>query len=244
MELWGRAPDIYSIAVLSPSGEMLQRIPYRIDTGIDYRFVFEGSELSVSYQIMGESVGDPLILIRMKQPADGIWTFRIYGTNLTYGTFHLWLPISDFLEGQTYFLLSNPEMTLTDPSASQRILSVSAYDSQNNSIFLESGRGYAITGLIKPYFAAPGIGIPGISLFDTVTRRSGTGGSAALTAGACTLIFQWTNVLGNDPGIGILRLSTLLIRGAERSSGRTYPNREWGFGTLSLSNTFENFRPI
>lgn len=244
MELWGRAPDVYSIAVISPSGETLQRVPYRIDTGIDYRFIFEGSEISISYHIMGEYLGDPLILIRMTAPANGIWTFRIYGTNLTYGTFHMWLPISEFIEGQTYFLTSNPEMTLTEPSTSERAISVSAYDTQNNSIFLESGRGYTFTNLIKPYFAAPGVAIPGINLRDNITRRSGTGGSAALTAGSCALIFQWTSVLGNDPDIGIIRLSTLLIRGADRSPARTYPNREWGFGALDLNNTFENFRPI
>lgn len=244
MELWGNAPDIYSIGVISPSGEMLQRIPYRIDTGLDYRFVFEGSDISISYHIIGEYLGDPLILIRMTAPANGIWTFRVYGTNLTYGNFHMWLPLSEFIEGQTYFLTSNPEMTLTEPSTSERAISVSAYDTQNNSIFLESGRGYTFTGLIKPYFAAPGVAVPGITLRDSITRRSGTGGSAALTAGACALLFQWTTVLGNDPDIGIIRLSTLLIRGAERYPNRTYPNRDWGFGALNLDNTFENFRPI
>lgn len=244
MELWGKSPDIYSIAVISPSGEMLQRIPYRIDTGLDYRFVFEGSNISISYHIMGEYLGDPLILIRMNAPANGIWIFRIYGTRLTYGSFHMWLPLSEFIDGQTYFLTSNPEMTLTEPSTSERAICVSSYDTRNNSIFLESGRGYTFTGLIKPYFAAPGVGIPGINLRNSITRRSGTGGSTALTAGACALLFQWTSVLGNDPDIGIIRLSTLLIRGAERYPNRTYPNREWGFGSLNLNNTFENFRPV
>lgn len=244
MELWGRAPDIYSIAVISPSGETLQRVPYRIDAGTDYRFVFEQTDISISYRIIGENIGDSLILIRMTTPADGIWTFRIYGTDLTYGQFHMWLPLGEFIEGQTYFLTSNPEMTLTEPSTSERAISVSAYDTQNNSIFLESGRGYTITDLIKPYFAAPGVAVPGINLRNNIIRRSGTGGSTALTAGASALIFQWTAVLENDPDFGILRLSTLLIRGADRNPNRTYPNREWGFGSLNLTNTFNNFRPI
>ena len=67
---------------------------------------------------------------------------------------------------------------------------------------------------------------------------------AALTAGACALIFQWTTVLGNNPNFGIVQLSTLLIRGADRNPNRTYPNREWGFGSLNLTRTFDNFRPI
>lgn len=244
MELWGRAPDIYSIAVISPSGEILQRIPYRIDGGTNYRFLFEQTDISLSYHVIGEYIGDPLILIRMTAPADGIWTFRIYGTRLTYGNFHMWLPLSEFLEGETYFLSSNPEMTLTEPSTSQRAISVSAYDTRNNSIFLESGRGYTITTLIKPYFAAPGIGIPGINLRDNITRRTGTGGSTALTAGACALLFEWGIVKNNAPELGVTQLSTLLIGSADRLPTRTYPNREWGFGSLNLDQTFENFRPI
>lgn len=244
MEIWGNAPDIYTIGVLSPSGEMLQRIPYSQGGGMDYRFTFEGSTLSVSYQTVGEVIGNSLIILRMQRPANGIWTFRIYGSSLLYGTFHMWLPISGFLEGDTYFLASNPDMTLTDPSSSSRAITVSAYDSFNNSILLESGRGYTLSQRIKPYVATPGVAVPGITLRDTITRRSGTSGSAALTAGACALIFQWTYALGNEPDFNTLQLSTQLIRGASRSNGRTYPNRAWGYGALNLERTFENFRPI
>lgn len=244
MELWGKAPDVFSVSVISPSGETLQRVPYRVGGGANYEFIFENSSLSVAYQVVGDYIGDPVITMRMLNPANGIWTFRIYGSNLTYGQFHMWLPINEFLEGSTYFLASNPDMTLTTPSSSVRSITVSAYDSGNNSIFLESGRGFTFSGLIKPYLAAPGVSVPGITLRDRIIRRSGTSESAALTAGSCALIFQWAVVLGNDTNLSVIRLSTLLIRGADRSVNRTYPNREWGFGTLNLANTFKNFRPI
>lgn len=245
MELWGMAADIYTISVISPSGEVMPRVPYRVGgTGTDYRFTFEGSSLSVDYQIINDTVGTTLTLIRMLNPANGIWTFRIYGTNLTYGTFHMWLPITDFVHGETYFLASNPEITLTDPSASMRSITVSSYDPLSNSIVLESGRGYTLLGLVKPYVAAPGAAVPGISLRDTITRRTGTCGSSALTAGACALIYQWSYVLNNVPNLTTIQLGTQLIRNAGRSPGRTYPNRAWGYGTLDLDQVFEGFRPI
>ncbi|MCI8372937.1 MAG: S8 family peptidase [Lachnospiraceae bacterium] len=244
MELWGTAPDIYTLEVLSPTGETMQRVPYRIGTGADYNFVFEKSTLSFAYQVIGNNIGNPAIIMRLTNPSNGIWTFRIYGTNLTYGQFHVWLPLSEFIEGSTYFLASNPEMTLTEPSTSIRSIAVSAYDSGNNSILLESGRGFTFTGLIKPYFAAPGVAVPGIDLDNTLIRRTGTSGSSALTAGACALLFEWGLVQGNDMTMGVIRLSTILIRGADRNYNRVYPNREWGYGTLNLSNTFNNLRPI
>lgn len=244
MELWGKSPDVYTISVISPSGETLPRIPYRIGTSTDYRFIFEGSTVTITYQIVGQDIGSPVITIRLDNLSDGIWTFRVFPASAIYGQFQMWLPINEFITGETYFLTSNPEMTLTEPSTSVRSITTSAYDSGNNSIFLESGRGFTFTGNIKPFFASPGVGIPGINLRDAIVRFSGTGGSAALAAGACAIIFQWANVLGNDTNLGFIRLSTLLIRGAERTPTRTFPNREWGYGTLDLPNTFENLRPI
>ncbi len=244
MELWNTDLDILTVGVISPSGELLPRIPYQTSSRTDYRFVFEQSKISISYQITGDTFFNSLTAIRMESPANGIWTFRIYGTNVTLGIFHLWLPISEFIEGDTYFLSSNPDATLTEPASSLKSISTSAYDSQNNSIFLESGRGYPVNGNVKPYFASPGVAVPGITLRDTPIKRSGTSSGATLTAGACALIFQWAIVLNNDPFFNTTRLSALLIRGAERSPNRQYPSHEWGFGALDLNNTFANFRPI
>lgn len=244
MELWGIVPDIYSISVISPSGEVVPRIPYQSGISTDYRFAFEGSELTVSYPITGEYVGNSFIIVRMRRPSNGIWTFRIYNYEPLYGQFHMWLPISEFLDGDTYFLASNPDITLTEPSCSGRCVTVGAYNIENNSIFIDSGRGFTLTNRIKPYVAAPGVGIPGITTSDILTYRSGTAVSSALTCGVCALIFQWTSVLGNSPNFSSSQMITLLILGAGRTPGRTYPSREWGYGTLDLLRTFENFRPI
>lgn len=243
MELWGFSPDIFSVSVISPGGEILPRVPYRVNTGTDYRFTFEETDFTIRYQIADERNSNPLITMKMTSPANGIWTFRIFCNSLTSGQFHMWLPIDAFIQGETYFLTSNPESTLTDPATASTSLSIAAYDSERNSILLESGRGYSLSGRIKPILAAPGVAVPGINLRDSITVRNGTSASAALTAGACALILQWSISLENAPNLGAARLATQLIRGADRSPNRTYPNRSWGYGTLNLENTFQSFLP-
>lgn len=244
MELWGLSPDIFTVSVISPSGEILQRVPYQINSGTNYQFTFEQSIFSVSYQLAGQSARNSVVAMRLLNPSNGIWTFRIYGNNLIYGSFHIWLPIQEFLQGNTYFLASNPEVTLTEPSTSLRSITVSGYDSGNNSILLESGRGYPLTNTVKPYIAAPGVAVPGIDLRNNILRRTGTGGSAAITTGVCALILQWNALSGSEIPLGNAGITTLLIRGADRDINRTYPNKEWGYGTLNVPATFEGFRPV
>ena len=49
MELWGNPPGIYSIDVLSPSGEYIPRIPASIRVGRVISFIFEQTTLYVDY---------------------------------------------------------------------------------------------------------------------------------------------------------------------------------------------------
>lgn len=37
-------------------------------------------------------------------------------------------------------------------------------------------------------------------------------------------------------------IKNMLIRGAGRNTDRTYPNREWGYGTLDVYQAFEVLR--
>ena len=71
---------------------------------------------------------------------------------------------------------------------------------------------------------------------------SGTSVSAAITAGASALVYQWAIVEGNAPVITGNRLRTVLIRGCNRDASKEYPNTQWGYGTLNLSQVFNLFR--
>lgn len=92
MELWGNVPGTYSIDIVSPSGEFVPRIPARIGEHRDLRFIFEATTILIDYVIVEASTGDQLILMRFRNPAPGIWRFRVYASSINTG-FHIWLPV-------------------------------------------------------------------------------------------------------------------------------------------------------
>lgn len=52
MEIWAESLDILSVAITSPSGERIPRIPARIDTGGVYNFLLERSQVAVDYRVV------------------------------------------------------------------------------------------------------------------------------------------------------------------------------------------------
>jgi len=69
---------------------------------------------------------------------------------------------------------------------------------------------------------------------------SGTSVAAAITAGACALIFQWGIVEKNDISLSTYQIRTFLIQGATQSPNIMYPNFQWGYGSLDLLKSYEN----
>ena len=72
--------------------------------------------------------------------------------------------------------------------------------------------------------------------------RTGSSVAAAITAGAMADIFTWGITDGNVLTMGSASVKTMLIRGAGRNSAFSYPNREWGYGTLDLYGAFNTLR--
>ena len=69
-------------------------------------------------------------------------------------------------------------------------------------------------------------------------RRSGTSCAAAIGAGACALLLEWGIRQNHLPGMRTAVIRNILIRGAGRSRNLTYPNREFGYGTLNVEDAF------
>src|SRR5690606_35836436 len=112
MRLWGKPPNTYSIDILSPTGEYIPRIPARLGESRVIRFVFEQTVINIDYFLVESQTGDELILMRFQSPTEGIWRFRIY-TNLDIdSSFHIWLPLTNFLGPETSFISSDPDTTL------------------------------------------------------------------------------------------------------------------------------------
>ncbi|MDD7025775.1 MAG: S8 family peptidase [Lachnospiraceae bacterium] len=244
-EVWGKAPNQFSLGIRSPGGETIPNTRIRVGRGVEYQFVYEQTNITVSYALVEGATGDELITIRFENPTPGIWTIILQNdSGLPGAEFHIWLPISQFLSGETYFLQPNPNITLTIPSYAQDCITVSSYSDRSNSIYVRSGRGFSRGSIIKPDLAAPAVdisavvrGLPGEVRLGRIT---GSSMAAAITAGGVAQFMQWAVT---DKHANYLRSSEVknyLIRGAVRDPGLNYPNQQWGFGKLSIQGVFDS----
>lgn len=242
MEIWAESLDILSVAITSPSGERISRIPARIDTGGVYNFLLERSQVAVDYRVVESASGYEVIFMRFINPAQGIWKIHVYSLTNIVGRYNAWLPLKQFLSGDTYFLNSNPSTTLTEPGAAERVISVGAYNHITDASYVASGRGYTATGLIKPDFVAPGVDVYGVRAGGGYTTRTGTSVAAAHAAGAAALLLTWGVTDGNLPYMGTNEVKSVLIRGAKRENNTMYPNNIYGYGKMDVIEAFYKLR--
>lgn len=242
MEIWAESLDILSVAITSPSGERISRIPARIDTGGVYNFLLERSQVAVNYRVVESASGYEVIFMRFINPAQGIWKIHVYSLTNIVGRYNAWLPLKQFLSGDTYFLNSNPSTTLTEPSAAERVISVGAYNHITDASYVASGRGYTATGLVKPDFVAPGVDVYGVRAGGGYTTRTGTSVAAAHAAGAAALLLTWGVTDGNLPYMGTNEVKSVLIRGAKRENNTVYPNNIYGYGKMDVIEAFYKLR--
>lgn len=234
MDFWGKQPYLFSASIRSPGGEMVQRINPRIRGPQTYTFIFERTRLTVDYILAEPSSGSEMIRFRFENPTAGIWTVRIQGEgSVNNGVFDLWLPITQFLSDETYFLEPDPWITLTDPAYTRRATSVTSYHDENDSLYVNAGRGFSRDEQIKPDIAAPGVNVSTI-----LGTRSGSGIAAAITAGGVAQMLQWAVVEQNDILMDSESIRNYLIRGARRDNKEEYPNREYGYGLLNIEGVF------
>jgi len=243
MEIWTEAPVNLSVSIRTPGGEYIDPTSVLFQTNLRYRFVFEETIITVYNAYIAQGSGDALVLMRFEKPTPGVWTIGVSDENRTKDArFDAWLPISDFLQQPVYFLQSNPRVTLTTPSYVSEAITVAAYDSFNNSIYQNSGRGYSRDGRIKPDLAAPGVNITiagnRLGTEPVISTYTGSSLAAAIMAGAAAQFAQWAVVDGNDPYIRSQEVKNYFIRGAIRERNIEYPNEIWGYGRLDLYNTF------
>jgi hypothetical protein len=206
-------------------------------------FIFEETIIDLDYQVMEAFSGDQLILFRFTKPAKGIWVFYVYGKGDMSLSFHMWLPMSGFISENTYFLKSNPYTTLLSIWNAEGVITTTAYDTEDDSLYLNASKGYTRINIVKPEFAAPGVNIQAPNLQKGYTYMTGTSAAAAHTAGVVALSFEWGVVRGNYPDVDAVEIKNFLIRGAQRNPNFIYPNRDWGYGILDLYSSFDALRP-
>lgn len=241
IEFWADPPDLFSIGFTSPLGETIQPVQPRSNTSLEFSFLLEYSRLSLSYFIVETQTGAQLALLRFRRPTTGIWRIRVTSKTHVSGRFHMWLPISGLVDPSVRFYAPDADTTLVIPSCAPAVITASTYNAANNSLYINSGRGYTRNNQIKPDFAAPGVGLDAPTTQGRYSDRTGSCASSALTAGAAALLME--GGLRRDPPrfFTTAEIRSLFLRGTRRSSIYTYPNREWGYGTMNIYDTFESF---
>ena len=245
MELWANEVGVYTVGFISPTGEIAKEIPVSLRGENTLSFLLEQTQITVYTQIADVSAGSQFIFMRFERPMSGIWRILIRNSLDIRETFHLWLPVRGFISDETYFLRPDPDTTITDPGNAQYPITVTAYDHTRNSIYIHASRGYSRSGQIKPDLAAPGVNILGASASGIrLTRMSGTSVAAAHLAGAAAILLHWGLLDGSYPYLNTPVLKSIFVRGAQRNPALTYPNREYGYGTLDLHEAFLHLRNL
>lgn len=244
MELWTENPNIMAVTVVSPTGGSTGRIPIRREETQEFPFVFERSTVSVDYRLFLERSNAELIFFRFNRPVEGIWKIIVEPVQVAEGVFHLWLPMTEFLENEVYFLESNPDYTITEPGSTITGMTVGFYNGNDNSVAISSGRGYTRGGVIKPNYVAPGVNVTGATTRNQFAERTGSSIAAAITAGACALLLEWIIYELGEEAVDSIQIRNLLTLGTERNPGEVYPNRTWGYGRLNLYKAFDEIRRI
>ncbi len=245
MELWAEDVGVYTVGFISPTGEVAREISVPLRGENTVSFLLEQTKITVYTQIADVSAGSQFIFMRFEKPMSGIWRILIRNSLDIRETFHLWLPVRGFISDETYFLRPDPDTIITDPGNAQYPITVTAYDHTRNSIYIHASRGYSRSGQIKPDLAAPGINILGTSASGRrLTRMTGTSVSAAHLAGAAAILLHWGVLDGNYPYLSTPVLKSIFVRGAQRNPALTYPNREFGYGTLDLYEAFLRLRNL
>lgn len=235
MEFWAKEPALFRLNLRSPAGEQTGFIDEKGRGAMSYEYIYGGGKVEVFYVLSEDFTGWQAVFFRFQNPPEGVWILEVENVDdSVISEYHVWLPMEQFLTKPVYFLKSSPYVTLTSPSGNRGVISVSGYDTLNGGFFAESSRGYTSEGMVKPDLAAPAMRIS-----TPYGERSGTELAAALVAGAVCQLMEWAVIQGNDPYIDSNGIKNYLTRGALRRPQTTYPNREWGYGTLNMERVFD-----
>lgn len=245
MSLWKQYWDKIRITLTAPDGSRFS-IPESVSSsgsGFFYRYNIDSTNIYITGG--GPAPYSPFQEIYIELSANnsyvssGIWTLELTPLSIKDGNWDVWLASAGLRGNQTSFIQSDPGITLTIPSTSQKVISVGAYDSLTERIASFSGRGYTWTyNFIKPDLVAPGVDITSCAPGGGYTSKSGTSMAAPFVTGSAALLMEWGIVQKNDIYMYADKLKAYLINGAKPIiSSISYPNNSTGWGALCLRNS-------
>ncbi len=243
-ELWTTLPNILTAYLVSPTGERTPSISIRQGSRYTLTFPFDRTTVEVEYRLLMDNNDSQLLFFRFGEAAAGLWRIGVEPLRIADGVFHLWISMQEFLSGDVYFLEANPDDTLTEPASASDAITVSYYNGVNNSVDINSGRGYTRNRLIKPDIAAPGVQVTGAGTDERFVKRSGSSIAAGIAAGGAALIMEWLQQQPNLIRITTSQVKNIMILGTNQEVLPQYPNREWGYGTMDIYQSLDRLRSL
>lgn len=241
---WVQRPDVISIEIISPSGEIAKPIQSGLVSSKfeQVNLILENSIINIAFFNPEFASGNESIYITIKNPKAGLWQLRLKGDYIVNGVYNLWLPQRPLIQLTTRVINPNPYITLQAPANAQKSITTSFYNQNNNTIAAESGRGFTADNRVKPNLTTGGVMALTTGLNNETILLSGGSVAGAVLCGATLLLLEWGIILGNDPNIYGPTSISYFTRGTSKRSGDIYPNPQWGYGILNLQGSFENLR--
>ncbi len=240
IQLWKDFSDEFRVQIIAPSGFIID-VPEIYNRAQKYEtdgtnvYVFYGTPKPYTQY---QEIYFELIPVS-NYVKSGIWTIRLTPENIVTGRYDMWLPAGGIINENTSFLRPDPDITLTIPSTSSKVISVGAYNSSNDVMASFSGRGFTReTNQVKPDIVAPGVNISSASNTGGLSVRTGTSMATPFVCGSAALMMEWGIVRGNDPFLYGQKLKSYLIKGSRKLPGFTrWPNEQAGWGALCVSGS-------
>jgi subtilisin family serine protease len=240
MQLWGDIPSIFSVDILSPSGDYISNITPVMNDFREITFANQKSILYLDYQLVESQSGIQLIFFRFINPIPGIWQIIVNMKSDLNLDFHIWLPMKGFISDNTYFIRPDPYTTVLSLATVNTTISTTAYNDEDDSLYIHASKGYSRDGNITPNIAAPGVNVIGPTTDHSFAEFSGTSVSAAHMTGVATMLLEWGIVQGNSTNMSSVDIKNLVDAGARRNLSMSYPNQDWGYGILDIYNVFSS----
>ena len=246
VQFWKSYEDSFDIVLIAPD-----KSEYRInefETPVRREFIFNQTKVLIYVGVPAPySTKQEIffVFLPMQDYVDsGIWSFRLEKKKVIDGNYQMYLPPALQRNSGTRFIRQNPELTMTIPATSVRVISVAAYNDSIDSYADFSGRGrqggftYLAAEGNKPDLAAPGVGILAARAGGGTDSYTGTSFATPMVAGSAALLLEWGIVRGNDIYLYGEKLKAYLRKGAKPIRGeQQYPNNKVGWGALCLADS-------
>lgn len=222
-----------ALSIKSPLGEEIQLAFPKETTIQTHSFILDKTTLYLDFDY-----SEKMFLLKFKNAVSGIWSIKMFSRSKYEKLVHCYLPISNFVDDDIFFLSSDSYNTVTVPSTADNVISVGGYNHHKNDTCCNSSFGPTTSLRLKPSIVAPAVNIPYIS-DETPMISDGTSTATAHVIGICALILEWGIKEKNCTNMNTVSINKIICKNAKRLPNYKYPNNVEGYGRISLDTIFE-----